>query len=199
MDLSCCKDCCSKCFCSGGSPVRAALFRIKHGLVTSHCKPYNDNVNETACKEECANDTLNHQDNKHFGENMYLVLADDLEIWRLNWFFELIVNLIRDHSLESNLRFVRSLKDYKSGVYEHTYGKLIGHHSVQVIGFGVENEVPYWLATNTWGMMWGETGLFKVKRFQKDLGFEDQMISLFSKRNTYIRFRIQGKKNLVFF
>ncbi|CAG4988485.1 unnamed protein product [Colias eurytheme] len=172
LDLACCTDCFNKSFCSGGSPERAALFWVKHGLVTSSCKPYSDTINGT-CKEECVNETLSYKDNKHFGENIYIVVADDLEIRG---------ELVYNGPLIATFALYEDLKDYKSGIYEHTYGKLVGYHSVQVIGYGVENEVPYWLVTNTWGMKWGESGVFKVKRFQKDLGFEKQMISLFPKR-----------------
>lgn len=38
------------------------------------------------------------------------------------------------------------------------------YHAVKIIGWGVENGVPYWLATNMWSQDWGERGLFKILR-----------------------------------
>ena len=53
---------------------------------------------------------------------------------------------------------------YKSGVYEHTSGKKTGNHAVKVIGWGVENKVPYWLVANSWNEDWGDKGFFKIRR-----------------------------------
>ncbi|XP_065885405.1 cathepsin B-like [Dysidea avara] len=54
--------------------------------------------------------------------------------------------------------------NYKSGVYKYTSGKYIGMHAVKVFGWGLENCVPYWLATNEWGPQWGDSGFFKILR-----------------------------------
>ena len=31
-----------------------------------------------------------------------------------------------------------------AGVYEHKTGQYLGGHAVKILGWGVENEVPYW-------------------------------------------------------
>lgn len=44
---------------------------------------------------------------------------------------------------------------------------------MKVIGFGVENEVPYWLVQNSWGKSWGiEGGFFKIRRGTNECSFE---------------------------
>ena len=53
---------------------------------------------------------------------------------------------------------------YKSGVYEHTHGQKIGEHAVKMIGWGVENKIPYWLVANSWNEDWGDKGFFKIRR-----------------------------------
>lgn len=50
------------------------------------------------------------------------------------------------------------------GVYQHKYGKSIGDHSIRVIGWGVENDIPYWLVANSWNNHWGDKGLIKIRR-----------------------------------
>ncbi|XP_038207464.1 cathepsin B-like cysteine proteinase 6 [Zerene cesonia] len=167
MDLTCCKDCFSKSYCSGGSPERAALFWLKNGLVTESCKPYDDKVNETTCKQECIDENLFYNADKYFAERVYIMPADDHQIR-----YELVFG----GPLIATFAVYEDLKDYKSGVYEHTHGKLIGHHALQVVGFGVENEVPYWIAST--GGQWGDVREIKIKRFQDKLGFETQMISM---------------------
>lgn len=52
---------------------------------------------------------------------------------------------------------------YKSGVYQHETGKALGGHAIKVIGWGIENDVEYWLCVNSWNDTWGDKGLFKIK------------------------------------
>lgn len=37
-------------------------------------------------------------------------------------------------------------------------------HGVLVVGYGVEDEIPYWLIKNSWGPEWGDQGYVKVAR-----------------------------------
>eukprot|EP00094_Tigriopus_californicus_P012650 TCALIF_12228-PA protein Name:"Similar to ALEU Thiol protease aleurain (Arabidopsis thaliana)" AED:0.06 eAED:0.06 QI:0/0.8/0.66/0.83/0.8/0.83/6/134/431 len=39
------------------------------------------------------------------------------------------------------------------------------YHAVTIVGYGVNNNVPYWYVKNSWGAKWGEEdGYFKIKR-----------------------------------
>ncbi|VDM50133.1 unnamed protein product [Toxocara canis] len=48
---------------------------------------------------------------------------------------------------------------YDGGVYVHTGGKIGGGHAVKMLGWGVEQGVPYWLVANSWNTDWGEDGM----------------------------------------
>ena len=50
------------------------------------------------------------------------------------------------------------------GIYRHVYGKGMEYHAVKIIGWGEENQVPYWLVANVWGQRWGMEGFFKILR-----------------------------------
>lgn len=62
---------------------------------------------------------------------------------------------------------VTDFRDYSSGVYSSDNcknGSADVNHAVLAVGYGVENDVPYWLIKNSWGTTFGMEGFFKMKR-----------------------------------
>ncbi|GIL69750.1 hypothetical protein Vretimale_10232 [Volvox reticuliferus] len=53
---------------------------------------------------------------------------------------------------------------YKGGIYKDTSGDTELDHDVEVVGWGVEDGVKYWIVRNSWGTYWGEMGFFRVER-----------------------------------
>lgn len=39
------------------------------------------------------------------------------------------------------------------------------NHAVQLVGYGADGSLDYWLVRNSWGPFWGEQGYFKLQRF----------------------------------
>lgn len=64
---------------------------------------------------------------------------------------------------------------YKSGVYEHVHGKPLGGHAIRILGWGVENNTPYWTVANSWNSDWGDNGFFKILRGENHCGIEDSI------------------------
>ena len=58
------------------------------------------------------------------------------------------------------------------------HGEPSGFHSVRLIGWGVDNEVKYWLAANSWGRKFGEDGgYFRILRGVNECGIEDALVA----------------------
>ena len=62
---------------------------------------------------------------------------------------------------------------YESGIYHHVYGDSIGGHAVEIVGYGEENKIPYWIIKNSWGREWGENGYFKIVRSINECNIEE--------------------------
>ena len=63
----------------------------------------------------------------------------------------------RAHDRRAACRCFLSIYDfptYKSGVYTHQSGGMLGGHAVEMIGWGVENGVDYWWIKNSWNEQW---------------------------------------------
>ena len=65
--------------------------------------------------------------------------------------------------------------NYKSGVYHHTTGSLLGGHAIKIIGWGTEDGTDYWLVVNSWNESWGDGGTFKIRRGVNECGIEGQI------------------------
>lgn len=56
-------------------------------------------------------------------------------------------------------------------------GKILGGHAVRMVGWGVDDDIPYWLIANSWNTDWGDHGYFKIKRGNNECGIEDEISS----------------------
>ncbi|XP_051831936.1 cathepsin B isoform X2 [Antechinus flavipes] len=179
--------------CNGGYPAGAWKYWIKKGLVSgglydSHvgCRPYSippceHHVNGSRpacsgeggdtpkCNKKCeAGYSPDYKDDKHYGSTAYNVPSSEKEI---------MAEIYKNGPVEGAFIVYADFLQYKSGVYQHVTGDMLGGHAIRVLGWGVENGIPYWLAANSWNTDWGDNGFFKILRGKDHCGIESEMVA----------------------
>jgi len=75
------------------------------------------------------------------------------------------------------LSVYEDFESYSSGIYKHVSGKYLGGHAIKMIGWGVENNTPYWICVNSWNDTWGEKGIFRILRGSNECGIEGSVVA----------------------
>ncbi|XP_030627217.1 cathepsin B-like [Chanos chanos] len=188
--LTCCEDCGMGCF--GGYPSSAWDYWAKTGLVTGGlyqsnvgCRPYTiapceHHVNGSRppcsgeqdtpkCDKQCVSGyTLSYPKDKHFGKTAYGIPSNEQQI---------MAEIYKNGPVEAAFTVYEDFLLYKTGVYQHVTGSVLGGHAVKILGWGKENGTPYWLVANSWNTDWGDKGYFKILRGKDHCGIESEMVA----------------------
>uniref|UniRef100_UPI00358F1BEA cathepsin B isoform X1 n=1 Tax=Myxine glutinosa TaxID=7769 RepID=UPI00358F1BEA len=189
--LSCCDYCGMG--CNGGFPASAWEFWTRSGLVTGGnyaskqgCRPYTfppcehhingsrpqcttERGDTPECKHKCSTGySPSYEKDKYFGERSYSVGSNEEQIRT-----EIYLN----GPVEADFSVYGDFLHYKSGVYQHVAGSLMGGHAIRLLGFGEEGGTPYWLAANSWNTDWGNRGFFKILRGNDECGIESDIVA----------------------
>lgn len=189
--LSCCGFQCGF-GCNGGFPSGAWSYWVNHGLVTGDvygeknwCKPYSmkpcdhhvvgnfdpceGDSSTPVCKSSCqAGYSVSYDQDKRRGRSSYSVASNQQEI---------MTEIFNHGPVEAAFTVYQDLLTYKSGVYSHVAGSRLGGHAIRILGWGVENNTPYWIVANSWNEDWGDKGTFKIKRGSDECGIEDSVVA----------------------
>ena len=120
------------------------------------------------CKRTCEagyNNTF--ANDKHFGKTAYSVKSDQTQIQK---------EIMTNGPVEGAFTVYSDFLSYKSGVYQYTTGSELGGHAIKILGWGVENNTPYWLVANSWNEDWGDKGFFKILRGNDECGIESGIV-----------------------
>nr|KAF6400745.1 cathepsin B [Rousettus aegyptiacus] len=149
--LTCCGFQCGE-GCNGGFPSGAWNFWTKKGLVSGGL--YDSHPS--------------YKEDKHFGCSSYSVPSSEKEI---------MAEIYKNGPVEAAFSVYSDFLLYKSGVYQHVTGEMMGGHAVRILGWGVEDGTPYWLVGNSWNTDWGDSGFFKILRGQDHCGIESEIVA----------------------
>ena len=131
--------------CNGGLMDNAFKYAIDNGMCTEEEEPYKGEK-ESCVKcspqvfmKSCVDVTPNDQE-----ELLRAVSQGPVSI-----------------AIEADTRYFQF---YKSGVLDSSDCGTNLDHGVLIVGYGTEDDKPYWLVKNSWGPSWGEDGYVKILR-----------------------------------
>jgi len=186
--------CCSSCGfgCDGGFPGSAWEYWVSEGLVTGGlygtqdgCQPYEIAPCEhhtPGSRPPCSGDTptpkcvnmcikgynVSYTKDKIHGKSSYSVKEDPQQIQ---------AEIMKNGPVEGAFTVYADFVNYKSGVYQHHSEQVLGGHAIRILGWGTENNTPYWLVANSWNSDWGDKGYFKILRGSDECGIEDGVVA----------------------
>jgi len=188
---SCCGFSCGQ-GCEGGYPEAAWQHWKSAGLVSggnygtnAGCEPYTipncdhhctgkyspcgASVATPKCSKSCISGfNSTYTKDKHFGASAYTVPADVAKI---------ATEIMTNGPVEGAFSVYEDFLTYKTGVYTHTSGQLLGGHAIKVLGWGVDNGVAYWTVANSWNEDWGNGGFFNIKQGTDECGIESGIVA----------------------
>jgi len=166
--------------CQGGEASLAWEFIRSSGLPTNTCQPYtiptcppaqqpclNFKPTPRCVRGQC---TTSESWNTVKASSIYSVSGASGGL-------HMQTELSTNGPIEACFNVYEDFVHYKSGVYVHKTGQLLGGHCVRIVGWGVEGSLPYWLVTNSWTTYWGDEGYFKILRGKNECGIEDDVVA----------------------
>ena len=137
--------------CQGEYPTDTWNYLNKSGITTEKCLSYKRTQGK--CESKC--DSNNVKFNRYYaGESK--ILDSEIEIKK---------EILKNGPVTSAMNLYGDYYTYQSGIYIHdsNNNNLIGLHSIVILGWGVKDNIKYWLIQDSYGESRGEKGFFKVK------------------------------------
>nr|AKC55969.1 Fowlerpain-3 [Naegleria fowleri] len=153
--------------CNGGEFPTAFQFVETTGLVSDGCVPYQSgNGFVPPCPNSCTN-----------GEDINVrYRTKNSRNFDVNDMKSVQASILANGPVISGFKVYRDFYNYRSGVYKHVAGGLVGGHAIKVVGWGVtQSNVPYWIVANSWSDEWGMNGYFWILRGTNECSIEENM------------------------
>jgi cathepsin B len=154
--------------CQGGVLSNMWLYYASIGTVSEQCWPYESiKGDEPPCRATCVDEKIPFK--------KYLVRSDSLGL--LSDASAAMQDLYTNGPFLTGFTVYQDFMSYKSGVYQHVTGGMLGGHAVKIIGYGTDSKsgLDYWLVANSWNVDWGQNGYFMISRGNNECNFEANM------------------------
>lgn len=145
--------------CDGGYLDRAWNFLVANGTYSDTCDPY---VSDTGSVPLCPKNNL--CSDGVTTPTVYKCAAGS--VVHPTTIAAIKSEIYSNGPVEASFNVYSDFYAYKSGVYAHVKGGLVGGHAIKIIGWGTESGKSFWLCANSWGTSWGINGFFKIQQGQ---------------------------------
>lgn len=151
--------------CNSGDYSLAVSYVLKNyngGMVTRADYPYHD------YKQDCKVDTSKIKGNLYSHIAVDEDQTDDIALTYFVGFFSTVAacSLDAGHA---------SFQLYSSGIYdEPNCVRTNLNHAVSCVGYGVEDNIQYFIIRNCWGSAWGENGYIRMLRGTNQCGLSNK-------------------------
>jgi cathepsin C len=159
--------------CEGGYPFLVAKHGAEFGLVNAECVPYT--ARNSACTPICNQPRLKLSNYSYVGG--FFGGCNEVHMMR---------EIYENGPVMVAFQAPPDLFYYTGGIYTGPSPKEEAqgvngvnvwqqtNHAVVAVGWGVDKRtgVKYWKLKNTWGLKWGESGYFRIRRGTNECGVE---------------------------
>lgn len=135
--------------CNGGQMDGAFKYAIQNGMCTESAYPYTSGTTGSSGTCSSCSTVAKFSSCYDVKPNDQLVLKNA------------VLNQPVSVAIEADSLYFQL---YSSGVLTSSACGTNLNHGVLIIGYGIENETPYWLVKNSWSANWGENGYVKILR-----------------------------------
>jgi len=154
--------------CGGGMLDSEWKYLTETGIVSDSCFPYTAGQGQAAaCQTKCASASEPFTKYKA-ATSFHLTTVADIQ-----------AEILKNGPLQAAFMVYKSFLSYKSGIYTKHWWQFwdqeLGGHAVKIVGWGTENNKPYWIVANSWGTSWGEDGYFRISRGSNTCQFESMV------------------------
>ncbi|MCD6531191.1 C1 family peptidase [bacterium] len=137
--------------CDGGHFAGSML--LNTGVVDESCFPYA--ASDLPCDDKCAD------------WERHILFRSAGNSWVSNSIDQIKAAVYR-HPIYTSMDVYEDFDSYSGGVYEHVWGSYRGGHAVVIVGWNDADSC--WICKNSWGTWWGESGWFRIKYGDSDIG-----------------------------
>lgn len=136
--------------CNGGQPDSAFKYMINNGQCTEASYLYNAGVTKTAgtC-QKCTSAGVSFSSCSDVTPKDQIALA------------AAVAKQPVAIAIEADTRYFQS---YSGGILDSTACGTNLDHAVEIVGYGSENGIDYWIVRNSWSSSWGEGGYVRIKK-----------------------------------
>lgn len=136
--------------CDGGNPDSAFKYMINNGQCVESQYPYVAGKTKTAgtC-QKCTSSGTHFSSCSDIPSNNQLLLKAAVAQQPV------VV------AIEADTRYFQS---YSGGILTSTSCGTNLDHAVEIVGYGEENGIKYWIVRNSWSSSWGESGYVRILR-----------------------------------